>query len=225
MLVHVGQALEDLVAPVANAALREELVAVLGHLVQVALLRARSRQAQRRLGSQPAALPLHVMWFECMPRQGPRGIECGRPGSWPGGGRRAAAGRAGMPCMHACAHPASAAWHRAEATLTRTMLASSPPPAPRAHQELEDEEELVVLSDDLLELDNAWVVELAQRLDLPQVHALLPRVELALHLLDSHLQATSAAGEAFASAWAVISVMGVCACCMRRAPARGHWPL
>jgi UDP-N-acetyl-D-mannosaminuronic acid transferase (WecB/TagA/CpsF family) len=56
-----------------------------------------------------------------------------------------------------------------------------------AHQVLKHEEQLVVLADDLLELDHVGVVELAQALHLAQVHALLPGVELALHLLDGHL--------------------------------------
>ena len=36
----------------------------------------------------------------------------------------------------------------------------------------------------LLELHHVRVVQLPQRFDLPQRHALLPRVELAFHLLD-----------------------------------------
>ena len=59
--------------------------------------------------------------------------------------------------------------------------------APRSHQKLKYKEQLVVLPDDLLQLDDAGVAELAQRLDLPQRHALLPRVKLAFHLLDRHL--------------------------------------
>ena len=58
----------------------------------------------------------------------------------------------------------------------------------QAYQVLEHKEELVVLSDDLLELHHTRVVEFAEGLDLTQRHALLPAKELALHLLDGHLQ-------------------------------------
>mmetsp|Transcript_124915 Transcript_124915/g.303364 ORF Transcript_124915/g.303364 Transcript_124915/m.303364 type:complete len:290 (-) Transcript_124915:69-938(-) len=51
---------------------------------------------------------------------------------------------------------------------------------------LEHEEELVILTDHFLELDNVGVVELLEALDLAQLHALFPRVELLLHLLDGH---------------------------------------
>ncbi len=40
--------------------------------------------------------------------------------------------------------------------------------------ELEHEEELVILSDDLLQLDDVRVAELLQGLHLPELHALLP---------------------------------------------------
>ena len=50
-------------------------------------------------------------------------------------------------------------------------------------EELEDEVEHVVLADHLLELDDVRVRQLAQRLHLAQLHALLPRIELLLHFL------------------------------------------
>lgn len=97
MLVHVGEALQDLVEPVADARLWQQLVAVLHHLVQIAV------------------------------------------------------------------------------------------------EVLKDKVELVVLADDLFELDDGGVRELAQRGHLAQRHALLPAVEFALHLLDRHLRARARA--------------------------------
>ena len=47
--------------------------------------------------------------------------------------------------------------------------------------------EVVVNPDYFLKLDYLCVVQLAQGLDLTQRHALFPRVEFFLHLLDSHL--------------------------------------
>ena len=49
------------------------------------------------------------------------------------------------------------------------------------------EVEVVVDPDHLLELDDLLVVEFAEGLDLAEGHALLPRVELLLHLLDGYL--------------------------------------
>jgi len=51
---------------------------------------------------------------------------------------------------------------------------------------LEDHVEFVVGSDDLLELHDVGVSDLAQGLDLAQVDALLPAEELLLHLLDCY---------------------------------------
>jgi len=55
-----------------------------------------------------------------------------------------------------------------------------------ALQELKHKVQLVVLADDLLELDDVGVVELAQAAHLAQRNALLPAVELFLHVLDGH---------------------------------------
>lgn len=66
--------------------------------------------------------------------------------------------------------------------------ASSWPLVLSAHQEFKYKKQLIILSDDLLELHNVWVIQLAQAFDLTQVHAFLPGVELALHLLDSDLR-------------------------------------
>jgi len=57
--------------------------------------------------------------------------------------------------------------------------------------ELEDEVEVVVFADDFLELDDVGVPQLAKRLHLAQRHTLVPRVVLALHALDCHLDGRS----------------------------------
>ena len=46
------------------------------------------------------------------------------------------------------------------------------------------EEEFIVFPNNFLELDDVRVVQLAEGLHFAEVHALLPAVELALHLLD-----------------------------------------
>jgi hypothetical protein len=62
------------------------------------------------------------------------------------------------------------------------------PPVCASHHEVENEEELVILSNNLLKLDDTGVVELSQRLDLSQAHALIPGRELLFHLLDGNLE-------------------------------------
>ena len=58
----------------------------------------------------------------------------------------------------------------------------------QAYQVLKHKKKLIVFSDDLLQFHHTRVVELAEGFDFPKRHALLPAKELALHLLDGHLQ-------------------------------------
>lgn len=46
--------------------------------------------------------------------------------------------------------------------------------------------EVIVDSNDFLQFHDERVIQFTQRLDLSQGHALLPRVELLLHLFDRH---------------------------------------
>ena len=50
--------------------------------------------------------------------------------------------------------------------------------------------QIVVFSYDFFELDDVWTVHFLQRLDFAQIHAFVPRIVLALHLLDGHLLVT-----------------------------------
>lgn len=56
-----------------------------------------------------------------------------------------------------------------------------------AYQILKYKEQLIILSDHLLQLDHTRVVQLAEGFHFPQRHAFLPAEELALHFLDGHL--------------------------------------
>ena len=57
----------------------------------------------------------------------------------------------------------------------------------RTHHVLKDEEDLVALTNHLLELHDGRMLQLPQGQHLPQPQRLVPAEELALHLLDSHL--------------------------------------
>lgn len=59
-----------------------------------------------------------------------------------------------------------------------------------SHQIFKHEEQFIVFSYDLLEFDYTGVTQLAQALDLPQRHTLLPAEELTLHFLDGNLDRT-----------------------------------
>ena len=52
---------------------------------------------------------------------------------------------------------------------------------------LKDEIQVVIHTNHFFELDDLWMVQFSKRLDLSKGHALLPRVELLLHLFDSYL--------------------------------------
>lgn len=49
---------------------------------------------------------------------------------------------------------------------------------------LKDKVEIVVHSDDLFQFHDVYVVQLPQRLNLSQSHALVPRIKFLLHLLN-----------------------------------------
>ena len=53
--------------------------------------------------------------------------------------------------------------------------------------ELEDKVQVVVDANDFFELDDLRMVQLAERLNLSQCHALFPRIELLFHFFDGHL--------------------------------------
>lgn len=51
-------------------------------------------------------------------------------------------------------------------------------------EEVHDQVELIVDLDDFLEFDYVGVLDLAERLDLSEVHTLIPILELFFHFLD-----------------------------------------
>lgn len=80
--------------------------------------------------------------------------------------------------------------------LINIMLLTSTPCTPldfqlSLYQIFKHKVQIVVFSYDLLEFDNIGTMHFLQRLDFAQVHAFIPRIVLALHLLDSHLLAVN----------------------------------